>query len=152
MGSTAGEVESRTAARIENHIEDTREHLGQNLRELELKVRSATDWRQQYENHPAAFLGVAFGGGLLLGAAFGGSRGSQHSSSTFPATDAGEPMGRREVVSYAPSRSKVAALQSWEIIKAALVGVAAARLKDYIDQLIPGFSAQYREAAAERKR
>lgn len=153
MGSTASEVKRRTSARIEDHIDDARESLGQNLRELESRVKDAIDWRQQFEKHPAAFLGAAFGSGVLLAAAFGRSGGNGRDRDPVPRANAapGGSVGRKGIVSLAPSPAKVAALQSWEIIKAALVGVAAARLKDYIDQLIPGFSAQYREAAAKRR-
>lgn len=58
----------QTASQIENHIEDKRADLSSNLRELEQRVRSATDWREQFQNRPEIFLGVAFGGGLLLAA------------------------------------------------------------------------------------
>ncbi len=47
----------QTASQIENHIEDTRDDLSSNLRELENKVKSVTDWRHQFESRPMAFLG-----------------------------------------------------------------------------------------------
>jgi hypothetical protein len=52
---------------IEEHIEDTRRDLGANLYELQDRVETAKDWRYQFKRRPGAFLGVAFGGGLLLG-------------------------------------------------------------------------------------
>ncbi len=63
-----------TTSKIEAEIEDARESLGSNLRELEEKIRSATDWKQQFEQHPMKLMGVAFGGGMLLGAMWGGGR------------------------------------------------------------------------------
>lgn len=55
-----------TASQIESHIEETRENLGENLQELEQRVRSATDWRRHFRKRPMVFLGLAFGGGLML--------------------------------------------------------------------------------------
>jgi hypothetical protein len=63
----------QTTNQIEAHIENTRENLGANLQELELKVKSATDWRHQFRRNPMAMLGAAFGGGVLL-AFIGGRR------------------------------------------------------------------------------
>ena len=56
----------QTTRQIEAHIEDTREDLGANLNELEQKVKSVTDWKQQFRSNPMTMLGVAFGGGILL--------------------------------------------------------------------------------------
>jgi Protein of unknown function (DUF3618) len=53
----------QTTNQIEAHIEDTREHLGSNLHELEQKVKSVTDWKQHFQTNPITMLGVAFGGG-----------------------------------------------------------------------------------------
>jgi hypothetical protein len=51
---------------IETHIHATLGRLGENLEELEDKVKSATDWRTQFERRPAVMLALAFAGGLLL--------------------------------------------------------------------------------------
>lgn len=66
MGQTADEIES--------HIENKRADLSSNLQELEDRVRYATDWREQFQTRPGTFLGLAFGGGLLLAAMTGGKR------------------------------------------------------------------------------
>lgn len=63
----------QTADQIESHIESKRSDLTSNLQELEDRVRSATDWREQFHNRPGTFLGLAFGGGILLAAMIGGS-------------------------------------------------------------------------------
>jgi hypothetical protein len=62
---------------ITRHIELTREKLGWNLEELEYKVKSVTDWRQQFRKNPLSLLGVAFSGGILLAATLGGNRRSR---------------------------------------------------------------------------
>ena len=53
-------------SQIEAHIEQTRAELGSNLHELEQKVKSVTDWRQQFERNPMLMLGLALAGGFLL--------------------------------------------------------------------------------------
>ena len=142
----------QTANQIENQIENKREDLAKNLRELEYKVKSATDWRHQFENRPALFLGVAFGGGALLASIIGRpSGGGRHYYNYVPgngssATDS-RARARRE-----PSPAMEKASQAWENVKGALVGIAASKAKDYADGFIPGFSEQYRQTEAEHRR
>ena len=52
---------------IKHDIEQARSRLGQNLNELEYRVKTTTDWRVQFERHPWAFVGVAFGTAFVLG-------------------------------------------------------------------------------------
>ena len=54
---------------IEQEIRQKRDHLGRNLDELEGKARELADWRTHYRNHSPAFLGAAFGLGVVLGLA-----------------------------------------------------------------------------------
>lgn len=144
----------QTASQIENHIEDKREDLSQNLRELEYKVKSAADWRHQFENHPAVFLGAALGGGMLLGAVVGRSSGSRHRhyNYSFPGTAATvSDSAKTTHTARASSPAMESAMRAWENIKGALIGVAASRLKDYVDEVIPGFSSHYRQAEVGHK-
>ena len=62
MGETTDEIES--------HIENKLEDLEANLRELEHKVKSAMDWRQQFHNHTGTMVVAAFAGGMLLNLIF----------------------------------------------------------------------------------
>ena len=57
MNETSNEIEAR--------IEIARQNLSENMVELEQKVKSAIDWRKQFKAHPAPFLAVVFGAGLL---------------------------------------------------------------------------------------
>jgi hypothetical protein len=57
---------------IAREIEVTRVELGSNLQELANKVKNMTDWRRRFRKNPAAFLGVALGGGFLLSVLAGG--------------------------------------------------------------------------------
>ncbi|MDP9088275.1 MAG: hypothetical protein M3O26_06020 [Pseudomonadota bacterium] len=101
--------------------------------ELEQKVKSATDWRQHYDQNPGAFLAAAVGGGLLLSLMVGQRRRYIHAPSAAQAsasTSSGVvPMSGhiRETIGD---------------IKGALVGVAATQAKSFISKLIPGFDEQ----------
>ena len=54
---------------IETSIDATLGRLSENLEELEDKVKSATDWRTQFEKRPAVMaVSIAFAGGVLLAA------------------------------------------------------------------------------------
>jgi len=55
-----------TLEQIEKHIDATRGQLGDNLNELEGKLREVVDWRVQFDAHPLPLLGLALGAGLLL--------------------------------------------------------------------------------------
>jgi hypothetical protein len=77
----------QTPDQIESHIETKREDLQANLRELEHRVKSAMDWRQQFRNHPVTMIVAAFGGGMLVSAMIGRKKtGSQRSTPSAPAS------------------------------------------------------------------
>ena len=57
-----------TSDQIERHIQETRNDLGDNLSELQDKVKTAVDWRAQFEERPGTMLALAFGGGIVLSA------------------------------------------------------------------------------------
>ena len=117
---------------IEAHIENTRDHLGSNLQELERRVESAADWKHHFRTRPVTLLTAAFAGGVLLAAVLGGDKLK------------GEPSGDHVRVrpAFGPERDKVA--EAWDNIKAALLGVATTRLTSYVAELVPGFDEQYR--------
>lgn len=132
----------QTANQIESYIEDKRSDLGSNLQELEQKVRSATDWQQYFRKNPLTMLGVAFGGGILLatmagrrshGVSYNRTRNNISSNDVQSASDS--------------SGAKDAALEAWDTIKGAVIGVAATRFKQYAEEILPGFGAQYDKVA-----
>ena len=138
----------QTASQIVNHIENQRENLSSNLHELENKVKAATDWHHQFRNRPLAFIGLAAGGGAVLAMMAGGSRRrARHYNSTASA-----PALERQTRTYrAPSPAMEKAQFAMENVKGALIGIAATRIKDYADQIIPGFAKHYHQAEVERK-
>ena len=124
MGETTGQIES--------HIRNTRDDLSANLSELEQKVKSATDWRQHFENNPGAFLAAAVGGGLLLSLMASQKRRTIYTPSAAPA---GLSAG-----ASAPASGPIH--ETIGEIKGALFGVAATQAKSFISKLVPGFEEQ----------
>lgn len=120
----------QTTNQIENQIERTRDDLGANFQELERKVKEVTDWRYHYQHHPFTLIGLAFGGGVLAATIFGGRRPRGLSSQSGRFTND-------------RSRPTQKALDTWDKIQDALVGVAAARVTDFVGEIIPGFAEQF---------
>ena len=128
----------QAADKIEAHIDRTRERLGTNLRELEHRIDAATDWREQFRARPHLFLGGAIAGGALLAAVFRPTIARQAFDSS---TD-----DRLGSLSSNGVNGREQALQLWNNIKGALIGVAAMRLTEYISDVVPGFDEHFRRA------
>ena len=124
-----------TANQIEAQIDRTRERLGSNLRELEDKVDAATDWREHFRERPYLFLGAAFIGGVALASAV-----QPKSAGRAPSAAALNPRVN------ANGSVQAQALELWDNVQAALVGLASAKIKEYIGELVPGFDEHYRRA------
>ena len=127
------------AHKIEADIDRTRERLGSNLRELEHRIDAATDWREQFRARPHVFLGGAFVGGALLATALRPTAPRQAFGSfteDHPRSVSGNRVDSREQ-----------ALELWNKIKGALIGVAAMRITAYISELVPGFDEHFQHAA-----
>jgi hypothetical protein len=125
----------QTTDQIERHIEHTRGALGSNLEELEHKVKSVTDWKQHFQSNPMTMLGAAFGGGILLATMLGGRKHKRGGVRSISATGS-EPHAGTE-------HQKHKALETWDNIKGALIGVAATRFKDFVGEVVPGFHEQF---------
>ena len=129
-----------TADQIEAHIENTRDNLGSNLNELQRKVKSVTDWKHHFQTNPMTMLSVAFGGGILLATMMGGRK-SRRSDRNFSAS---EPHGGTD-------HQKHKAMETWDNIKGALIGVAATRFKDFVGEVVPGFHEQFHRTEEKTK-
>jgi hypothetical protein len=126
---------------ITRKIAQTRGELGANLNELELKVRDVTDWRKQVQKSPLTMIGIAFGGGVLLSRVLGGSpRGRRH----YRPVDA-RANGEAASSANAPGTNYELnkAADTWDHIKAALIGVAAGKVQDFLRDAVPGFHEEF---------
>jgi len=121
-----------TAKQIEDHIVKTRESLGSHLGELEQKVKSAVDWRQQFQTRPATLLTIAFTGGVVLAAVLGGP--GKRNGKRQPA----RPGARSETLLQTGQGSDMVP-QPWDRVKAALIGMATTRLLDYAREAFPKY-------------
>ena len=128
---------------IEREIELERGQLGSNLNELQSRVEEATDWRVQFQKKPMLMMGVALGGGLLL------------ASMTRKRRRRASYSDERSASEYHPRRGtelqKNAALETFDSIKGAMIGVAANTFKDWFGEAIPGFREQFQKTAQEKR-
>lgn len=170
----------QTADQLKSQIEDQRQELGDNLQQLEEKVRSTVDWRTQFEQKPWAGVGVAFAGGFLLsmlmpsGGGSSSSGGSKSQSSNYMAnyrvtddsqrwgqmgasgtTSSGSSMGFTSG-SSGGSKQKSSSPEMSEItetlenIRGAVMGMAATRLRGFLAEAVPGFEDEYEQARTRR--
>lgn len=127
-----------TIHQIEAQIDRTREQLGSNLHELSRRVDAATDWREYYRAKPVAFLGAAAVGGAIAAVTLHALNSRQHHESWA------EPPGRVYEGTHANYDSPTHQVSDfWRNVQAAIVGLAAARLRDYVGSLLPGFNEHY---------
>jgi len=129
MGETINQIEQELAAE--------RDELGRNLNELETKARQLTDWRHYYRNHPGALIGAAVASGVVLGIISGGRGSSASTSSSFTGHQF-DSMPDHE--SAKPRKRALSRLeQDWHHLSDALLGVASAKVMDFVGNLVPGF-------------
>jgi hypothetical protein len=133
---------------IERYIEQKRGELGDNLTELEDRVKRAVDWREQMNEHPMGAVALAFAGGVFLSVIL---KGPSRRPAELLQEDWGEapsPPGP----SYQRPRShqKAQAWSAWENIKDALFGVTAGKVVTFLDRTIPGFQDEFQKAGRRR--
>jgi ElaB/YqjD/DUF883 family membrane-anchored ribosome-binding protein len=63
----------QTPDEIRHDIDLARNRLGQELNQLEYRVKREADWRVHFDRHPWWFVGGAFGTALLVGMILGRS-------------------------------------------------------------------------------
>jgi hypothetical protein len=144
MGETSGQ--------IERHIQETRNDLGDNFSELEEKVRTAVDWRAQFEERPMTMIALAFGGGVLLSALLPTRRSSRRKTAENRRS---APLDMETTEPSDKSRNAFdgkadQALETWDALKGALVGVATSKLSGFVEDLLPGFKQEFTKAQTGR--
>lgn len=128
---------------IESQIVRERGQLGRNLNELQSRVEEATDWRIQFQKRPMLMMSAAAGGGLLLAAITG--RGSK-----WKRCYVDESASKYREHQRGTELQKSKALETFDTIKGAMIGVAANTFKDLLGQLVPGFNEQFQKTAHEK--
>jgi hypothetical protein len=115
------------SSEIIDEIETSRNKLGENLSDLESRIREAANWRTHYERHPYVFMGAALGGGLLLSRILLGGRGSNGATV------------RHDARHQALARERGPAAEILDKVKSALVVYGAAKVKELLREILPGF-------------
>ena len=150
---------------IERHIRNQRAELTENISELEEKVKGAFDWRTQFQERPAAVLGAAFVGGAILAALLPSTssikrrvraRTRAFNDPWTPYTNRAVPQAGLSATGAGASRafssdysgSAKKASETWDNLKGALMGLAATRVGQFVEELVPGFTEHYRKAAS----
>jgi ElaB/YqjD/DUF883 family membrane-anchored ribosome-binding protein len=146
----------QTANQMQDRVEDVQHQVQDKVEDVQEKFRDATDWRTQFNKRPMVGLLVAFGGGALLGSMLGGDdkdrdrsgyRGGQYSYQPqyqtsqyqgYSGSDGGMHVGKQHMSS------------TFDNVKGALMGVAAAQLKNVLSDAVPGFADEYRQVESEK--
>src|SRR5262245_5019706 len=132
---------------IREHIDAKRAKLGDDLDEIEHRMKDAVDWRTWYRKNTAAMLGAAVAGGFLLSMAIG--RSSSEGAPTDQGSDgvfADEFEERREP-KRERSRFRVGPRVGQHLhgltdildnTVGAFLGIANVKLQDLVARSIPG--------------
>ncbi len=129
---------------IERQIQAERGQLGHNLNELQSKVGEVTDWRAQFQKRPMLMMGVAVGGGLLLASITGRkSKPARHRAEDWAAAGQAHQRGTE--------LQKNKALETFDTIKGAMIGLAANTFQDFLGQILPGFKEQLQTTAQQKR-
>jgi len=138
---------------LERHIREERNELSQHISELHQKVKSAVDWRVQFNERPLVMIGLAFGGGILLSALLGRphskyrKRDSNERSRNSPYRESTHRGQSVEVDAGAVNGGHKSS-DTLDRVKGALFAVAATKVGSYLEQIVPGFNKHYQKSEA----
>jgi hypothetical protein len=132
-------------SRIVEHIETEREKLGENLEEIESRIKSATDPRAWYSRNPGLVLGAAAASGLVLGLLY-----THRPSDEVEVSGFARPQAPPEKHPISENRHLKTIKNTLDITVAALVGLGARKFHDFVSDSLPGFQEQY-TAASQRQ-
>jgi hypothetical protein len=130
---------------IEQEIRQKRDHLGRNLDELEDKARELADWRTHYRKHSPAFLGAAFGLGVVLGLVTVSRQRHTSDYGDFDTDLSHDPYPARPAASRSARGTGTAAKalrqvgETWDQIADALVRTASTKAIELVGEYVPGF-------------
>src|SRR5687767_5801212 len=118
--------------KIKEHIDAERERLGQDIEEIEHRMKDAFDWRSWYESNTAVMLGAAAAGGFLVSVLL--DRGSNGATSP----DYNATTGTMQTFTSRTQNSQLSRIGDLlENTFAALIGVGASKFQDYVSEVIP---------------
>ena len=140
------------SSEVKRHIDEQRQELGANIHVLQSRVRDKFDWRTQFERRPMTIVGAAFGVGRLMSGVVGRKRrGSSEMTEDYEFESGSDEASRaRGATREEPrSRGRERISQALDSIQGALIGVAASKVQDLVERVIPGFSEHYERAQGQ---
>jgi hypothetical protein len=144
---------------IREHIDAKRAKLGEDLEEIEHRMKDVVDWRAWYRKNTAVMLGAAVAGGFLLSMAVGrssteGETPAQGVNGVFTDEfdERREPKRSRFRVGSRVSQHLNGLTDILDNTVGAFLGLANSKLQDFVSRSIPGFREQYSEAERRRGR
>ena len=135
---------------IERHIHETRNELGENIDELQQKVKTTFDWRVQFQQRPWALIGAAFGGSLLVSMLIPKAGSSSRRSYRSWQPERWSKGRRLEYSSEGRRDYSEKTSNTWDNIRSALLTAGIGRLTSFVEEIIPGFQEQFRRKQFER--
>ena len=127
---------AQTASEIVREIQSHRSKLGEDLNDLQDKIKETTDWHTHYREHPHWFMGAAFLGGVAVAALVSVPRGIR--SRTVAAPVETQPHYAAPRSSTPPIRTEVQRVV--DEMKGALIAFGVAKLKDAVSAAVPGLA------------
>ena len=128
--------------RIKQHIDNERDRLGEDLQEIENRMKNATDWKAWFAGHSGFMLGtvVAWWFHLVTGRRASPLR---RTPAEIMSPDSGREkrpfLGSIGSISSPMHRISETLDNTFE----ALVGVVSGKFQDFIADTVPGFREQY---------
>ena len=137
--------------KIKNHIDTQRGRLEQDLHEIERRVTKAVDWREQFDRNPLVMIGAAAAGGFVLSMLIGRSSQASRSNRYGEVDSVPSVSAPRQLRSSSKTSSQMGRMaDTLDNTVAALFGVAARTVRDFVADVIPNFREEYHEVEANR--
>jgi len=114
---------------IKEHIDQERQRLGSNIREIESRVKRSTDWHTAFDKNPWMLIGAAAAGGVILAGLLGSSSSSEEEFASPHAV--------------VPSKHMRQISDTIDGIVGALIGLGTSKVKEFVGDTVPGFAQQY---------
>jgi len=138
-----------------SHIEDERRRLGQNIDEIEDRIKGATDLKGYFDRNTGIFLGSAVAAGVIVSVALR-KRNQRRESLEEEDQLEGMPMeerhtrnsirsesSMREPVRRLADKHKERIMDTFDGIVDGLIGVAVGKIVSYIADAVPSFRSEY---------
>ncbi len=140
-----------------SHIENERRRLGQNIDEIEDRIKGATDLKGYFNRNTGIFLGSAVAAGVIVSVALRKRRHRQESAEDEDQLEGmpAEPsihsrQSMKEPVRRFADRHKERIMDTFDSIVDGLIGVACGKIVSFIADSVPSFKSEYNAHQRDR--